>query len=205
MSELMNYIKSRFKDFEPFMYDEITSAGYSLEEAEELVKAGGLKKLYEDAYYYTESEELRDVEPDPTAYAYCKYIYRCGRWIGYYNDLTLDNRIKISLQYPFKVFIATNLVSRYEERLVDYLEYIFIPPFAPVTNENIRLQQLLDILYRRSYRNIDKEERKSLLSFVTKNNITLAAVKEFINNECREEVRTRLLENLYDSKIFSDR
>lgn len=205
MSELMNYIKSRFKDFEPFMYDEITSAGYSLEEAEELVKAGGLKKLYEDAYYYTESEELRDVEPDPTAYAYCKYIYRCGRWIGYYNDLTLDNRIKISLQYPFKVFIATNLVSRYEERLVDYLEYIFTPPFAPVTNENIRLQQLLDILYRRSYRNIDKEERKSLLSFVTKNNITLAAVKEFINNECREEVRTRLLENLYDSKIFSDR
>lgn len=205
MSELMNYIKSRFKDFEPFMYDEITSAGYSLEEAEELVKAGRLKKLYEDAYYYTNKEEWKDIDPDPSEYVFCKYIYRCGRRIGYYNNLTLDNMINISLQYPFKIFVATNLVSQYEQGIIGTLEFIFTQPFAPVTDDNVWLQQLLDILYRRSYRNIYREERKSLIKFVEDKNITRIAVERFINNECQEDVRERLFANLNDSEIFSER
>lgn len=202
MSKLMEYIKSTFKDFRPFMYDEITTAGFSLEEAEELVKRGKLKRLYNDAYYYTELEELKDVRPDPTAYVWCKYIYRGKKRIGYYNNLTLDNRLKITTQFPIRTFVASNLICRNEERIIDRLRYIFSPPFAAVTDDNVQIQQLLDVIYRGSYRNIYKEERLSLLSFVRGNNISQAAVERFISNECQEQVQERLLTNLADSRIF---
>ena len=201
MSELINYIKSRFKDFEPFMYDEITSAGYSLEEAEELVKARGLKKLYEDAYYYTESVELQDVEPDPTAYAYCKYIFRKGKMIGYFSNLNLDNMLSISPQCPVITCITSNLVKESVECEIGYLRFILFPPFALVTDNNVSIQMALDVIYRGIYPGLFKYEQKTFRDFLQSKGITTEALKEFILNQCAEQYRDKLLLNLKKSRL----
>ena len=201
MSELMNYIKSRFKDFEPFMYDEITSAGYSLEEAEELVKAGRLKKLYEDAYYYTESEELQDVEPDPMAYARCKYIYRGGKCIGYFSNLNLDNLLSISSQCPMITCVTSNLVKECVKCDIGYLRFMLFPPFAPVTDDNVSIQMALDIIYRGIYPELLKSEQQVFRNFLLSRGITTETLENFITTQCKGKYRDKLLLNLTKSGI----
>lgn len=107
----------------------------------------------------------------------------------------------ISTQCPFKIFVASNLVDKKEIRTIGYLEYVFTPPYAYVTNENIEIQKAIDVIYRGIYPGLYKSEQRTFRKFLEDNNITLGVLQRFTDTECEEQYRDKILLNLAKSGL----
>ena len=114
-----------------------------------------------------------------------KFIIRRGKRIGYYSGYTLANRMGLSTQVPFVEEIVSNYApAPVRELTIKNRKYIVRRPTVEVTDENVRVLQILDCL-----KDVDRcaEEEleicgQILTDYAKKHGITKAQVDKLISN-----------------------
>lgn len=207
MNELLDYLHSHYKEGEPIFIKDIKIDGLSSSSIrvyfKRLVDTGKLKKQCQGIYYFPEigmfSKETLSLSSDDVAYQ--KYIYKDGQYFGYYSGSTFANLCHISVQYPFIKTITTNNTSSIKREVkIGNDKFIIRKSYVRITNENIHVLELLDLLkdLGNYIENDEKETREVLVDFVIKNNITMEDVRKYIGYFPKRVYKTIFEGGYYD-------
>lgn len=110
---------------------------------ERMVKKGELKRA-EKGLYYIPKKSIFGELPLTIKDFIQKYLYLGDKRIGYITGVNLFNRYGLTTQLSNSVEIATNI--RKNPREFDGIKIKFIQNKAPITEENIKYLEILDIL-----------------------------------------------------------
>lgn len=154
-----------------------------------------LKKLTDDGiicrfepgiYYFPKTNILGEkITLSADTVAIHKYIMRRGKRVGYYSGYTLANRMGLSTQVPFTEEITSNYApALVRELTIKNRKYIVRRPTVEITEENVKVLQLLDCL-----KDVDKCAEvdlnicgQLLTKYAKDNEITKAMIDKLIRN-----------------------
>ena len=148
---MLEYLKSKYKVNQPIFITDINfpiSEENLLQMLKELCEKDQIKE-YDAGIYYIEGESRLKggVSLSASEVARCKYIEVDNIVKGYYSGYTFANQLGLTTQVPFTIEIVSNVTnSVYEEVRLKNQKIILRKPRIPVTNENSRVLQLLDLL-----------------------------------------------------------
>ena len=185
---LFEYLKEHYEDGEPIFLDDIHIEGMSRPNFRQQIKTlvdNGKIVRYEKGIYYIPKAARRcfSTGPSPETVADRKYVARHGKISGYYSGGTFANLIGISLQVPAKIEIVTNNIAAIvREVSVGKQRFIVRRSNVPVTNENVGVLRLLELL-----KNLDSyldcgyaEAREKIKVYSLANKITKRDVDRYI-------------------------
>lgn len=110
---------------------------------ERMVKKGELRRA-EKGLYYLPKKTIFGELPLSTKEFIEKYLYAEDKRIGYITGVNLFNRYGLTTQLSNNIEIATNI--RKNPREFEGIKIKFIQNKAPITKENIKYLEILDIL-----------------------------------------------------------
>lgn len=185
---LMDYLKNNYKESEPIFTDDIHIEGINrpnlIQQLKTLSDNGKIIRIEKGIYYIPSKTRFgSSAGPDPETIAMYKYISRKGKTEGYYSGNTFANMIGISTQVPMKKEIVSNNVAAIVKHiLIGQQAFILRKSNVPITNENVRTLQLLELLKNLDdHIDIDRNEaREKLTYFIDKNQITKKGVDQYI-------------------------
>ena len=132
-----------------------------------LVDSGRLER-YESGVYYVPSETLAGRSTlNPVKVIRRKYLGSeedpCGYWAG----ATLDNGIGLTEQVPARYEVVTNNTGTAQRtvKVGGFLECVVRRAKVPVDAGNVRAQQVLDVLTRRSPSTLTDGQAEALCAF----------------------------------------
>lgn len=149
---LYEYLISNYKEAEPIFFSDIEVSGVTKSAInQQLKKLCDEKKLekYENGIYYLpkKSRLKSSVGVNADMVARYKYVSRRGRVEGFYSGNTFANQLGISTQVPNKVeIVSNNIAAKVREVPIGKRTFIVRKPVVPVTEENVYVLQLLDLL-----------------------------------------------------------
>lgn len=185
---LMDYLKSNYKEGEPIFTDDIHIDGVNrpnlIQQLKTLSDNGKIIRIEKGIYYIpSRTRFVSSSGPAPETIAKYKYISRNGKTDGYYSGNTFANMIGISLQVPMKKEIVSNNVAAIVKHiLIGQQAFILRKTNVPITNENVRVLQLLELLKNLDdHMDVDHDEaREKLTYFIDRNQITKKGVDQYI-------------------------
>lgn len=185
---LYDYLRENYSDGEPIFTEDINIEGLNrpnlIQQLKTLTDNGKIIRYEKGIYYIPKSSRFRhSVGPSPETVAKYKYITRGGKVDGFYSGNTFANLIGISLQVPMKKeIVSNNIAAIVREIPIGKQSFIVRRSNIPVTNENVRVLQLLELL-----KNLDiyidgnyDDARDHILNFSEKNNITRGDIDKYI-------------------------
>ncbi len=176
---LYQYLTENFKPNEPIFANDITIEDMSEENLryhlKELTRKGKLCRFEQGVYYLPKQDvfgERMTLSADQVAY--CKYICRNGKPIGYYSGYTLANRMGLSTQVPMKAEIVSNAApAQVRDVKIGGRTFTIRRPIFDVNADNVYALQLLDSL--KDYDKCSEMEPKDggavLVEFMKRHNI----------------------------------
>ena len=184
----MDYLKSNYKEGEPIFTDDIHIDGVNrpnlIQQLKTLSDNGKIIRIEKGIYYMPSKTRFgSSAGPAPETIARYKYISRNGKTDGYYSGNTFANMIGISTQVPMKKEIVSNNVAAIVKHiLIGQQAFVLRKSNVPITNENVRTLQLLELLKNLDdHIDIDRNEaREKLTYFIDKNQITKKGVDQYI-------------------------
>ena len=185
---LMDYLRSNYKEGEPIFTDDIHIDGVNrpnlIQQLKTLSDNGKIIRIEKGIYYMPSKTRFgSSAGPAPETIARYKYISRNGKTDGYYSGNTFANMIGLSTQVPMKKEIVSNNVAAIVKHiLIGQQAFILRKSNVPITNENVRTLQLLELLKNLDdHIDIDRNEaREKLTYFIDKNQITKKGVDQYI-------------------------
>lgn len=123
---------------------DIDSSKYAIfKSLERMVKKGELRRA-EKGLYYIPKKSIFGELPLTIKDFIQKYLYFGNKRIGYITGVNLFNKYGLTTQLSNSIEIATN--TRKNPREFDGIKIKFIQNKAPITEENIKYLEILDIL-----------------------------------------------------------
>lgn len=173
----------------------------------ELITNNKLKRLYDDGrierikkgvYYVPKQTVFGKVKPDYNKYAVDLLTKNKDEIIGYESGASFLNRIGLSTLIPREIEVVSN---NYRKKLPEACHIIAKKPPAPVTRENFRYLQVLDVISGMNTFHIDAENPIKILNSVIYRN-GLEHIK--LAGYARKYYPQRVLPNVIDIVMGDD-
>ena len=149
---LYDFLLQNYSMGEPIFISDIRINGMSevnIRQQFKVLTDSGKLIRYENGIYYIPKESRLNGANGPAAdtVAYYKYISRGNSVEGYYSGYTFANQLGLSTQVPRKVeIVSNNIAAKRREISIGKRSYIVRRAGIPVTEENYRALQFLDLL-----------------------------------------------------------
>lgn len=149
---LYDYLLHNYQAGEPIFLSDIRLEKMSevniRQQFKVLTDTGKLVRYEHGIYYIPKKSRLAGGGgPAADTVAYYKYISRGDSVDGYYSGYTFANQLGLSAQVPNKVEIVSNhIAAKRREVSIGKRVYIVRRAGIPVTEDNYRVLQLLDLL-----------------------------------------------------------
>lgn len=169
MSEkLYAYLQSQYQPAEPIFFTDLKTDQYTdsalNQKLKNLCTQGKLIKYDTGVYYIPKKSSLHSpIGPNADTVARYRFILRNGNIEGFYTGNTFANQLGISTQVPRTVEIVSNKTNS-SPRMVTIGNRSFYvrKPLAEVTDENVYVLQMLDVLKNLdAYMDVDAETAKN--------------------------------------------
>ncbi len=185
---LLSYLEENYKPEEPIFAVDIKIQGLTEEnkrqQIKKLVDYEKLLRFDKGIYYFAKKSKIKgEVGITADIVAQYKYIERHGKRMGFYAGHTLANHMGISTQVPMKKEIVSNNMSAIvREVVVGGFSYIVRKPIVPVTDDNVKVLQLLDLLKDLNMYADNEPElvRNQLITYIKNNEIQRSMVDQYI-------------------------
>lgn len=184
---LYNYIKDRYKAAEPIFLSDLLKANITEsdlnQQLKELCEKGLLLQYDEEVYFLPKKTILNStIGPNADMVARYRFISKGDNVDGFYAGNTFANQIGISTQVPQVIEIVSNNVSDDGEVLIGNRRFDVRKPVVPITKENVRVLQMLDILVNLdAYLDYTYEEaQKKFAEYISVHGITKSDVELYI-------------------------
>ena len=185
---LYDYLRSQYRPNEPIFLSDVTLPGVSRDAVRQQFKTlcdAGKIVRYEDGVYYIPAQTRlkggAGLSPDLVALR--KYIDRKGSTDGYYSGFTFANQVGASLQVPQVREIVTNRTNSWRRAVrIRNQEFVLRKPRVPVTAENAKALQLLDLFKDLdSYSDLPVSQTALIIRRYMKNaGLTLSQLEAFL-------------------------
>ena len=171
--EILERIKYAFGEDEPVLISDIEALFPDVprrtlfSNVASLVEKGELER-YESGVYFIPSETIAGrATLNPVKVLQRKYLGTEDEPCGYWSGATLDNGIGLSEQAPAVYEIVTNNTGTQQRKVIvgGFLECVIRRAKIPVDKQNIRAQQVLDVLSRRKPSELSEKQTRALRSF----------------------------------------
>ena len=185
---LFQYLKEHYKDGEPIFFSDIkidsVQRNTLRQQIKTLVDSGKISRYEKGIYYIPKKNRFKSsIGPSPEMVAKYKYISRGGKTDGYYSGSTFANLIGLSMQVPMKKEIVSNNIAAIV-REVNIGNQIFIVRQAsiPISEENAKVLQLLDLLKNLvAYLDDNFDDaREKIKNYLVVNHITRESIDKYI-------------------------
>ena len=198
------YLVDSFGYNNPIMMDEISYESHSKQwlkkELADLCAAGKLIQFEKEIYYVAKMTELGPSKLNPQKLIEKKYIASGDERNGYYSGAMFLNLTGLSTQVPNIVEIYTNAeTSTVREIVVGKLRVILHRARAPITNENVAVQSLLELMNSVSPNFFDDERRLIVSEYIRQNGISKKDIAKYAGAFPEKAMRT-----LMGSKVIYD-
>lgn len=185
---LYEYLKDHYEDGEPIFIADIHIEGMNrpnfCQQLKTLTDNGKLVRYEKGIYYIPKQTRFRSSSgPNPETVAKYKYISRGGKTSGYYSGNTFANLIGISMQVPMKKeIVSNNIAAIVREVPIGKQTFIVRRTNVPITDENVRVLQLLELLKNLdTYLDDDYDEaREKIKNYTLANHITRNEIDKYI-------------------------
>ncbi|WP_432627160.1 DUF6088 family protein [Brotaphodocola sp.] len=199
---LYEYLTENYKPNEPILLSDI-DIPYTNGQLDKLCEDDKVKRFDKGVYYLPKKTRLPGgTLPSAESVAVKKYIKNKGQINGYYSGFTFANWFGITTQVPFKLEIVTNNTdSERSSTYIRNIEFVLKKPRVPVTNDNYKVLQLLDLLseiYTYSEGGL-KSAAPRVRKYIKDENIKCADVEKYLNAYPKE-----LYKNMEDMKCFEE-
>lgn len=150
---LYEFIKDHYEEVEPIffsdlLHDDITESTLN-QQLKELCEEGLLQQYDEEVYFIPKKSKLNlTVGPNADMVARYRFISKGNNVDGFYSGNTFANQIGISTQVPQVIEIVSNNVSDNGEVLIGNRRFDIRKPVVPITKENVRVLQMLELLVK---------------------------------------------------------
>lgn len=150
---LYEFIKDHYEEVEPIffsdlLHDDITDSTLN-QQLKELCEKGLLQQYDEEVYFIPKKSKLNlTVGPNADMVARYRFISKGNKVDGFYSGNTFANQIGISTQVPQVIEIVSNNVSDDGEVLIGNRRFDIRKPVVPITKENVRVLQMLELLVK---------------------------------------------------------
>lgn len=197
---LCNYIKEHYIEAEPIFLSDllrtnITEADLN-QQLKELCEKGLLQQYDDEVYFIPRKTTLNStIGPNADMVARYRFISQGDNVDGFYAGNTFANQIGISTQVPQVIEIVSNNVSDDGEILIGNRRFDARKPVVPITKENVRVLQMLELLVKLdAYLDYTYEEaREKFTEYISVYGITKNDVELYI-----KEYPESTLENYYE-------
>ena len=185
---LYDYLKEHYKYGEPIFFDDIKLPGVQRntlrQQVKKLVDSGKIARYDKGIYYIPKKTRFKSsAGPSPEMVARYKYISRGGKTDGYYSGSTFANLIGLSMQVPMKKEIVTNNIAAIVREVnIGNQAFIVRQANIPVSGENVKVLQFLDLLKNLvSYLDDNFEDaREKIKNYLIANHITRESIDKYI-------------------------
>ena len=185
---LYEYLKGHYEDGEPIFIADIHIEGMNrpnfCQQLKTLTDNGKLVRYEKGIYYIPKQTRFCSSSgPNPETVAKYKYISRGGKTSGYYSGNTFANLIGISMQVPMKKeIVSNNIAAIVREVPIGKQTFIVRRTNVPITDENVRVLQLLELLKNLdTYLDDDYDEaREKIKNYTLANHITRNEIDKYI-------------------------
>lgn len=185
---LLAYLEQHYKPGEPIFATDIQIVGLTEEnkrqQMKKLVDGEKLLRFDKGIYYFSKKSRIKGgVGISADLVAQYKYIERNGKRMGFYSGHTLANYMGISTQVPIKKEIVSNNMSAIvREIVVGNFSYVVRKPIIPVTDDNVKVLQLLDLLKDLNVYADNEPElvRNQLITYIKNNEMKRDIIDEYI-------------------------
>lgn len=186
---LYDYIKEHYKETEPIFLSDLLSVNTAELDLNQQLKelcANDLLQQYDDKVYFIPKKTTLNstVGPNADMVARYRFISKGNNVDGFYAGNTFANQIGISTQVPQVIEIVSNNVSDDGEVLIGNRRFDIRKPAVPITKENVRVLQMLELLVKLdAYLDCSHEEaREKFREYIsvygiTKNDVDLYITK----------------------------
>lgn len=197
---LCNYIKEHYIEAEPIFLSDllrtnITEADLN-QQLKELCEKGLLQQYDDEVYFIPRKTTLNStIGPNADMVAKYRFISQGDNVDGFYAGNTFANQIGISTQVPQVIEIVSNNVSDDGEILIGNRRFDARKPVVPITKENVRVLQMLELLVKLdAYLDYTYEEAwEKFTEYISVYGITKNDVELYI-----KEYPESTLENYYE-------
>lgn len=163
---------------------------------ERKVKKGELSRVEKELYYIPKKSIFGEL-PFTINDFIQKYLYIGEKRIGYISGINLFNKYGLTTQLANNIEIVTNI--RKNPREFDEIKIKFIKNKAPITNENVKYLEILDIL--KNLKNIPDSNIKDNYIFMKEKILNLSYDEILILLELAEKYYTVVVLALLGSMI----
>ena len=185
---LYEYLKNHYSDGEPIFISDINIEGMTRENFCQQLKTltdNGKLVRYEKGIYYLprESRFHSVIGPTPETIVKYKYISRRNNISGFYSGSSFANALGISLQVPMKKeIVSNNTAAIVKEVTLGKQNFIIRKSTIPVTENNVRTLQLLELLKNFDrYSDLDYQEANKIIrNYINANDITKSGIDKYI-------------------------
>ncbi len=185
---LYEYLKNHYSDGEPIFTSDINIEGMTRENFCQQLKTltdNGKLVRYEKGIYYLprESRFHSVIGPTPETIVKYKYISRRNNISGFYSGSSFANALGISLQVPIKKeIVSNNTAAIVKEVTLGKQNFIIRKSTIPVTENNVRTLQLLELLKNFDrYSDLDYQEANKIIrNYINANDITKSGIDKYI-------------------------
>lgn len=184
---LYKYIKDHYKQAEPIFLSDLLRTNITEldlnQQLKELCEKGSLQQYDEEVYFIPKKSKLNlAVGPNADVVARYRFISKGDNVDGFYAGNTFANQLGISVQVPYVIEIVSNNISDDVEVLIGNRRFIVRKPVVPITKENVRVLQMLELLAKLdTYLDCSYEEAKEKFAeYISVCGITKSDVELFI-------------------------
>ncbi len=129
-----------------------------------LTDQGKLRRYSEGIYYIPEESIIGELKLDSDVLIRNKYISDGESIFGFYTGLKMLNTLGLTTQVPNTVEIMTNsITSRKTKKRIGKREIILIPSVTPITEDNISILKLIELIKYPQFRLQPIDVKKSVL------------------------------------------
>lgn len=184
---LYNYIKEHYIEAESIFLSDLLRTNITEpdlnQQLKELCERGLLQEYDAEVYFIPKKTMLNStIGPNADMVARYRFISKGDNVDGFYAGNTFANQIGISTQVPYVIEIVSNNVSDDGEVLIGNRRFVVRKPVVPITKENVRVLQMLELLV-----NLDayldytyKEAREKFAEYISVHGITKSDVDLYI-------------------------
>ena len=149
---LYGYIEQNYAQNEPIFISDLVNSGLKIEKVRNEVKSltdDGKLRRYDTGIYYIPKKTIFNVEASPSRDLVIekKFLQDKLEIIGYVSGVLFANQLGLTTQVPAIYEVVSNKATRgYRKLSIGNANVILRKPRVPVTKENYKVLQLLDLV-----------------------------------------------------------
>ena len=186
---LYKFLLQNYNAGEPIFISDIKINGMSevnvRQQFKVLTDSGKLMRYENGIYFIPKKSRLNGIGgPVADTVAYYKYISRGNSVQGYYSGYTFANQLGLSMQVPRKVeIVSNNIAAKRREVFIGKKSYIIRKAVLPVTEDNYKVLQLLELLKNLDSYTDDNREKTAnrLAEYIKRCNMRREDVDKYIS------------------------